>query len=123
MGRYDDRRRDDRNRDRDKRRSRKDEEVDEFGRAKTINSDYREGKYPTREDDKRGKDNRSRSRDAGKSTGSLIKDSQDCTILQIEFSEDWQEVMSQKFEEYKLSMSVWDMTCLDRKDKVLDMEA
>jgi len=136
--RYDDRRADTSNRDRDHRdrdysrrhgddsgrsrqgRSRKAEEVDEFGRAKAINKEYREGVHPIREEDKRGGGgNRSRSRDAGKSKGggSLIEDTPDCKTLQIEFSEDWQEVMNQKCVEYELSMSDWDMTCRDSKGK------
>jgi len=135
---HDDRRPDARNRDRgDGRRqgdelgrgkperSRKEKDVDEFGRGKTIHDGYRNGQHPIGGEDKRGRENRSRSRDAGKSTGSgFIHDTQDLKILQIEFSEDWQVVMNQKCADNKLAMSVWDMTtCLDRKDRILDLGA
>lgn len=147
--RYDDRNRD---RSRDRRRgdesgrgkqgrSRNDEEVDAFGRAKTIHNEYRDGKHPIREEDDRSRsrdarkkqdakvaqDKRSPSKDASKEveveSGSLIQDTEDCKILQINLSEDWQEIMNTKTQEHKLSMSVYDMTCIECDGEVLDMNA
>lgn len=154
--RYDDRRNDTRDRDRDKGRRRdeqvgkskrgrsaKEEDVDEFGRAKTIDKGYRNGEYQIKEEEKRQVDNRSRSREARKSrggekseaekrspsadtpksTGAWIEDTEDCKVLQIQLSEDWQEVMNRMCQESQLSMTLWEMSCLDKDDNVLDMAA
>jgi len=44
-------------------------------------------------------------------------------IVLVPFSEDWEEVMSQKFAALALEQDAWDMTCFDRKDVKIDLNA
>lgn len=44
-------------------------------------------------------------------------------IVQVPFSEDWEDVMAQKFEELALEQDAWDMSCADRKGKKIDLNA
>jgi len=117
----------DRERGQDKKddRDRKREEYDEFGRSKNkVHIPFKEeAERRTGTDRSRSRENTHRGKGSDLQPNTSEQEVADAKIVLVEYSDDWQEVMSEKFEALGLEMELWDMTAYDCKGKKVDLNA